>query len=87
MGRKQHVLALNAVAMGVAAEQGWAIIDMAPITAYLPQSEYLRDLHHPSRNVSLAALNVLLNLVFSRLQGTSAELQGFMEEHLSMGSI
>lgn len=31
MGRKVHVLALNAVARGVADSQGWATIDMSPV--------------------------------------------------------
>lgn len=31
MGRKGHVLALNAVARGVADSQGWATIDMSPV--------------------------------------------------------
>lgn len=32
MGRKGHVLALNAVAKGVAAAEGWATVDMSQVT-------------------------------------------------------
>jgi hypothetical protein len=31
--------------------------------------EALRDLHHPSKLVSLTALNIVLNIVYSRLGG------------------
>lgn len=35
---------------------------------YFSEREYLRDMHHPARQISLTALNLLLNVVFSRVE-------------------
>ena len=35
MGRKSHLLAMNAVARGVADVQGWATIDMSPVIGWV----------------------------------------------------
>jgi hypothetical protein len=76
MGRRQHVLALNAVSRTAAMSLGWATIDMQPLIAYFAESEYLRDLHHPSKKVSLAALNVLINIAAARMPDDGAMAAG-----------
>lgn len=40
---------------------------------YLPEREYLRDMHHPSKQISLTALNILLNVVFSRVKANAGQ--------------
>ncbi|CAL8468115.1 g7654 [Coccomyxa elongata] len=75
MGRKGHVLALNAVARGVADSKGWATIDMSPIIGSFSEREYLRDMHHPAKQISLTALNLLLNIVFSKVDGANSTSQ------------
>ena len=46
--------------------QGWQSVDMEALVAPFSESEYLRDLHHPAKPISMTALNIILNLVYSR---------------------
>ncbi len=47
--------------------QGWQAVDMEALVAPFSEREYLRDLHHPAKPISMTALNVILNLAYSRL--------------------
>ncbi|CAL5219581.1 g1441 [Coccomyxa viridis] len=67
MGKRAHVLALNAVSRHLAAVQGWQAVDMEALVAPFSEREYLRDLHHPAKPISMTALNLILNLAYSRL--------------------
>ncbi|CAK0761646.1 hypothetical protein CVIRNUC_002881 [Coccomyxa viridis] len=67
MGKRAHVLALNAVSRHLAGAQDWHTVDMEALVAPFSEVEYLRDLHHPAKPISMTALNVILNLVYSRL--------------------
>jgi hypothetical protein len=60
MGRRSHMLALNAVSRQVAASQGWTTINMEHM--FFSEREYLRNLHHPAEKISLAALKIVLNI-------------------------
>lgn len=76
MGRRPHVLSLNAVSRQAAASLGWQTISMEPLISYFSEHEYLRDLHHPAKKVSLAALNVLLNIVAAHVPSVPAPVAG-----------
>lgn len=67
MGKRAHILALNAVSRHLAGVQGWQAVDMEALVAPFSEREYLRDLHHPAKPISMTALNVILNLAYSRL--------------------
>lgn len=66
VGKRGHVAAMTAIAMQVAREEGWGILNMDQLVAQLPPKIlFLKDAFHPAVYVSLAGLNVLLNTLSS----------------------
>ena len=64
VGKRGHVAAMTAIAMQVATEEGWGILNMDTLVAQLPPATlFLPDGFHPQVFVGFAGLNVLLNLL------------------------
>ena len=66
LGKRGHVAAMTAIAMQVAKEEGWRILNMDHIVAQLPpRTLFLPDNLHPQLFVSFASLKLLLNTLYS----------------------
>ena len=66
LGKRGHFAAMTAIAMQVAREEGWGVLNMDQLVAQLPpKTLFLPDSFHPAIYVSLAGLNVLLNTLTS----------------------
>ena len=66
LGKRGHFAAMTAIAMQVAREEGWGILNMDQLVAQLPpKTLHLPDLYHPAVYVGFAGLNVLLNTLTS----------------------
>ena len=66
LGKRGHFAAMTAIAMQVAQEEGWGILNMDQLVAQLPPvTLFMPDTFHPKVNISLAGLNVLLNALSS----------------------
>ena len=66
LGKHGHIAAMTAIAMQVAKDEGWSVLNMDRVVAQLPpKTLFLPDGFHPLPYVSLTGLNVLLNTLSS----------------------
>ena len=57
---------MTAIALQIAKEEGWRILDMNSVVAQLPpKTVFLPDAFHPNIYISLAGLNMMLNTLSS----------------------
>ena len=57
------MVALNTISRDIARRRGWEVVDMEAYAAgFHHHSFYLRDHHHPDKQMLWTALNTMLNL-------------------------
>lgn len=66
LGKSGHLIELNSALRETVRRRDWNLIDLERMVAKFPSpSAYLRDHHHPNREVLSTVLNIILNIYSS----------------------